>query len=153
MKAEHDWIIINPDKDGYPIYKSEVEKFRQLNKIVGINAKMDILLVKAGASSDIRPAGYELSADILMRRHGKPAVVVLGSNNRETFQDTKSLESIVFYPASGVIVPRKKHPVNDIMVGWKHTYVVLDSHSIPQSALDELKKPKTEDWLPPVFDL
>lgn len=154
MKQETLFVYTN--KDGYPIHESEEVKFRRMNKIVGINARMDLLLVDTKNNYDLCPAGYELPANRLIRKDRK-IIVAFGDQNIKIFQHTESIKTIKFYPANGVIVPRNTDIVNDVAAGYRHTYVVLDSHAIPQKVLDDLKRESEEEirkmneWLPDIF--
>ena len=139
---------IKLDSDGYPIHPTEEYKFRKLNKIVGVDRWRTIFWVEAKNSYGIMPgAGYELKAHIYKQKSGL-FLIDFGMRMEEDINHFRPRR----YDASGVIVPRKVRLVADIMLGYTHNPIVLDSFNIPDNAFDDIKKANENYWEPPYFE-
>lgn len=141
-------VYIQLDKEGYPIHPSEEGKFRQLNKIIGVDRWKTIFWVEAKNSYGILPGpDYELKAHIFLQKKG----LFMVDFGMRMEHDIKHFKPKI-YQASGVIVPRRVRLVVDTMLGYNHNPIVLDSHTIPDNAFDDIKKANEDYWEPPYFE-
>lgn len=155
-KAQRDSVYIQLDSEGYPIYPSEESKFRGKNRIVAVDRFTSIFLVEARNTRDISPgAGYELRANIFKTKN-RPIIVDFG-HTVDLEDPFKYIDRLIkkghIYPATGVIVPRKVRLLTDVMLGYKHNPVIIDSHSIPDNAFDDIKKQMDNYWEPPYYEV
>lgn len=116
-------VYIMLDDEGYSLFKSDADYFRKRNKIVGVDKYKYVYWVEARTSYDIRPgAGWDLPASRFMVKKG---LWVVDFGQRSDYDQIKHFK---MYKAKGVIVPRKERLLTDIMLGWKHIFVILDKY-------------------------
>lgn len=130
-------VYVETDSQGYPVYHGEVEKFRARNEIVAMDMWGAVFWVRAKTDRDILPGlDYELGANIYRIKKENPRslyIVDFGGGRQ-----SEELVKFKKYKASGVIVPRLRRALNDTLLGYKHTYFIVDSYD-PKANEDRKK--------------
>lgn len=137
-KPDDNYIEVN--KDGIAIHENE-KQFTV--PIVGVSVEQDLFLVDAHTESEICPPGYYLPSHYFQLRKNKPSIVAMGSHNNNIFHLEERIKHTKFYPASGVIIPRKMRLPEDAMVDIDHSYTEY-THKIPKEVLKKIEKEKEE---------